>query len=307
MKRYIVSGLLLAFLLTGCGNSDYKKAMDLHEDGKYEEAIVLFLELGDYEDSAEKVIACNYGIALNFYNSGDYATAMNLFTTLGDYKDSAEKVLDCQYHIAVDAYESEDYVTALNLFTTLGDYSDAVKYRLEAAWKALHAYIVEHGEKLESTTKLSYVNKTGSGQIIQTDLAIVSTNPEQLILYNGNKIEIIGIMNFSDLALTITRGKPEAPFQISTKLTGLGTVSNTSGDGILNISSATVNTQLNPSNYLYYYTDIYGKSHSETEMDSTSRAALQEHYTYMIEGVSAILGQTGLGISMADLGFSAMG
>ena len=69
MKRYIVSGLLLAFLLTGCGNSDYKKAMVLYEDGKYEEAIVLFLELGDYEDSAEKVIACNYGIALNFYNS----------------------------------------------------------------------------------------------------------------------------------------------------------------------------------------------------------------------------------------------
>lgn len=307
MKRCILMVIVLALLLTGCGNSDYNKAMDLYEDGKYEEAIVLFLELGDYEDSAEKVIACNYGIALNFYNSGDYATAMNLFTTLGDYEDSAEKVLDCQYHIAVNAYECEDYATALNLFTALGDYSDSAEYRLEAAWKALHSYIEENGEKLESTTKLSYVNKSGSGQIIQTDLATVSSNPEQLILYNGNKIEIMGIMNFSDLAITITRGNPEAKFQISTKMTGLGTENNTTGDGTLNISSATVNTQLNPSNYLYYYTDIYGKSHSETEMDSTSRAALQEHYTYMIAGVGEILDQTGLGITLADLGFTAMG
>ncbi|MBP3684167.1 MAG: tetratricopeptide repeat protein [Oscillospiraceae bacterium] len=307
MKKCILVVMVLVLLLTGCGNSDYNKAMDLYEAGNYEEAIVLFLELGDYEDSAEKVIACNYGIALNFYNSGDYATAMNLFTTLDDYEDSAEKALDCQYHIAVNAYESEDYATALNLFSALGDYSDSMEYRLEAAWKALHTYIIEHGEKIESTTKLSYVNKSGSGQIIQTDLAIVSTNPEQLILYNGNKIEVMGIMNFSDLAVTITRGNPEAQFQISTKLTGLGTENNTSGDGTFNISSATINTQLNPSNYLYYYTDIYGKSHSETEMDSTSRAALQEHYTYMIEGVSTILGQTGLGITLADLGFTAMG
>lgn len=244
---------------------------------------------------------------MSFYNNGDYETAMNLFTTLGDYKDSAEKVLDCQYNMAVIAYESEDYISAMKQFAALKDYKDSVEYRLEVAWKALHTYIEEHGEKLESTTKLSYVNKSGSGQIIQTDLATVSTNPEQLILYNGNKIEIMGIMNFSDLAITITRGNPEAKFQISTKLTGLGTENNTTGDGTFNISSATKNTQLNPSNYLYFYTDIYGKSHSETEMDSTSRAALQEHYTYVLEGVSAILGQTGLGITLADLGFTAMG
>lgn len=307
MKRCIVMGIVFALLLAGCGSSDYDKAMALYDDGKYEEAIVLFLELGDYENSAEMVIGCNYGIALNYYNSGDYETAMNLFTTLGEYEDSAEKVLDCQYHIAVNTYDSKDYIAALRLFTALGDYADAAEYRLESAWKALHAYIENNGEKLESTTKLSYVNKSGSGQIIQTDLATVSSNPEQLILYNGNKIEIMGIMNFSDLAITITRGNPKAQFQISTKLTGLGTENNTSSDGTFNIASATINTQLNPSNYLYFYTDIYGKSHSETEMDSTSRAALQEHYTYVIEGVSTILDQTGLGITLADLGFTAMG
>ena len=306
MKKCILTGIVLALLLTGCGNSNYKKAMALYEDGKYEEAIVLFLELGDYEDSAEKVTACNYGIAVNFYNSGDYETAMNLFTTLGDYEDSAQKIQDCRYQIAVKACESEDYVTALNLFIMLCDYRDAAECRLETAWKALRAYIAEHGEQLESTTKLSYVNKSSNMQTVQTDLALVSSNPEQLILYNGNKIDTMGIVNFSDLAITITRGQPEAAFQMSSKLTGLGTISETNGDGLLNISSATENTQLNPGNYLYFYTDIYGKSHSETELDATGRAALQEHYTYLLEGITAILEQTGLGITLSDLGFTAM-
>ena len=85
------------------------------------------------------------------------------------------------------------------------------------------------------------------------------------------------------------------------------TVSQTSGDGVLHIDSATENTQLSPENYLYFYTDIYGKSHSEREMDATSHAALKEHYAYLIQGISAIIQQTGLGITMADLGFGAMG
>ena len=266
----LILSLVILVMITGCDSTDYKKAVSLYESGKYEEAIEMFEELGDYEDSAEKV-------------------------------------LDCQYNMAVIAYESEEYISAIKQFAPLKDFKDSAEYRLEATWRALHAYIEANGEDLESTVRLSYVNKSGNGQIIQTDLATVSTNPEQLILYNGNKIEIMGIMNFSDLAITITRGNPEAQFQISTKMTGLGTENNTTGDGTFNISSATINTQLNPSNYLYFYTDIYGKSHSETEMDSTSRAALQEHYTYVLEGVSAILGQTGLGITLADLGFTAMG
>lgn len=270
MKRCILMVVVLALLLVGCGNSDYDKAMALYEEGKYGEAIALFQKLGEYEDSAEMII-------------------------------------ECQYALAVKAFDDEEYALALNYFTGLENYKDSKEYRMEASWRALHAYIENNGEKLESTTKLSYVNKSGSGQIIQTDLATVSSNPEQLIFYNGNKIEVMGIMNFSDLAITITRGNPEAQFQISTKMTGLGTENNTTGDGTFNISSATINTQLNPSNYLYFYTDIYGKSHSETEMDATSRAALQEHYTYVFEGVSAILGQTGLGITLADLGFNAMG
>lgn len=306
MKRYIVLGLLLAFLLTGCGNSDYKKAMTLYEEGNYEEAMVLFTELTDYEDSAQKVLDCRYMMAVDAYENREYASAIVIFTELRDYKDCEERILDCQYMMAVEAYKKEDYASALNYFTALKDYKDADEYRMESAWKALHAYIQENGEKLDSATKLSYVHKNESGQIIQTDLATVASNPEQLIFYNGNKVEVMGIMHFSDLAITITRGDPEAAFQISSNLTGLGTVSKKSGDGVLNISSATENTQLNPNNYLYYYTDIFGKSHSETEMDPTDRAAVQERYMYVLEGVSAILGQTGLGISLADLGFSAM-
>ena len=50
-------------LLTGCKGSKYEKAMDLFENEKYEEALAIFDELGDYENAEEKAAHSRLQIA----------------------------------------------------------------------------------------------------------------------------------------------------------------------------------------------------------------------------------------------------
>ena len=85
--------VLTAFLLLpGCRSSDYRTASAYLEEGSYAQAREVFLSLGDYEDSAEKVLACDYGLADALLAQGNYEEAIAAFGALNGYGDSAEKV-----------------------------------------------------------------------------------------------------------------------------------------------------------------------------------------------------------------------
>lgn len=121
MKRYILMVVVLALLLTGCKSNDYEKAVALHEEGKYEEAIVLFLELEDYKDSADRLQDCynavNYENATTAFIGGDYQKAIALYRKLGDYKDSTEKLKEC--YITVHGEDMYNLVSSLKVGNTL--------------------------------------------------------------------------------------------------------------------------------------------------------------------------------------------
>lgn len=92
-KTSIFIGVILSLILlfqSGCSNSDYEKAKSLFNSGNYNEAIVAFQQLGDYEDSAEMVKECQYQLALQAINNHKYEEALNILTTIADYKDSEE-------------------------------------------------------------------------------------------------------------------------------------------------------------------------------------------------------------------------
>lgn len=101
MKK-ILTGLLLAamlFVLSGCDSKDYKTAEELFAAGDYEAAAVLYRELGDYSDSAEKGKLCEYELAEALRLAGDHAAAREAFLALGDYSDSAEKAKACGWEL----------------------------------------------------------------------------------------------------------------------------------------------------------------------------------------------------------------
>lgn len=107
--------------------NDYKydKATSLAAEGNYTEAITLFTELGDYEDSAEKVKECSYNNALALEEDESFAKAAALFKALGDYKDSAIRNKACIYGEASGALEKGNYDEATKLFKTIKDYGDS--------------------------------------------------------------------------------------------------------------------------------------------------------------------------------------
>lgn len=109
MKKFLlcVISLVLVCSLCGCNSSDYNRAQELCEKGNYEDALDIFEELGDYEDSNEMVVSCNYEIAKLLFEEGTYEDALDIFEALGDYKDSAALFSSCLYEwLALETCET---------------------------------------------------------------------------------------------------------------------------------------------------------------------------------------------------------
>lgn len=135
MKKAItlILTITLCLSLCACGKAgDYEAAVALMDAGNYEEAIVAFTELGDYEDSAQKLEECEnilaYAEAIALFEAEQYEDALAIFTALGDYQDSLEKKLECEnalaYQNALDLIASGDYENAYTTLVGLGDYKD---------------------------------------------------------------------------------------------------------------------------------------------------------------------------------------
>lgn len=107
----------------------YNKAVTLLESGSYDEAISSFMELGDYKDSADKVIeagnAKEYKAAELLLDSGDYENAITAFEALGNYSDSADRIKECYYDLGSNALDESNYDTAISNFEKASDYSDS--------------------------------------------------------------------------------------------------------------------------------------------------------------------------------------
>lgn len=91
----VVAVVLTAVLMpTYINYSKYSAAMQLFENGEYEQAMVAFQNLGDFKDSQAMVEKCtkqpDYDAAMQLYYDGKYAEATWAFEKLGDYEDSAE-------------------------------------------------------------------------------------------------------------------------------------------------------------------------------------------------------------------------
>ena len=137
-KAYLLLLLVLvvALLFTGCDSSDYKKAMEMYENGEYADAAPIFEGLGDYEDSAEMAKVCNYEVAKTLLADGSFDEAKAAFAELGDYEDSANYVMECDYSKAAALLESGDYEGAIALFDTIKDFKDSAD-KIKEANKAI--------------------------------------------------------------------------------------------------------------------------------------------------------------------------
>lgn len=94
----------------------YNRATDLYNAGMYAEAMQLYEKIVYYEDSSEKIIACEegiieneYQIVISLYEDGNYEAALYNFRLRPDYKDSEKYILECERALIREA-EINEYV-----------------------------------------------------------------------------------------------------------------------------------------------------------------------------------------------------
>ncbi len=125
----------------------YKKGEKLLASEDYDEAIVVFEELGDYkaakghiqeakEQIKEQALAKKYEQAENLSANGDYDKAIEVFKELEEYKDAKERILETAYKKGENLYAEGKTAEAAMAFGKAGDYADA-KERSFALWDTI--------------------------------------------------------------------------------------------------------------------------------------------------------------------------
>ena len=133
--------------------ADYAKAVSVLESKSYNEAKQLFTELGDFEDSKERIEYCDnalaYEDAMTDYKAGRYHEAVEKFGAINSFEDASDMVRKCLDNISLEdarAYmEKGEYSKAIsslelifdtsignitelkNLCNNMIDYNDAIK------------------------------------------------------------------------------------------------------------------------------------------------------------------------------------
>ncbi len=126
----------------------YNSALELIESKNYTEAIEIFTELGEYQDSQEKIKECKYQNALLLIDAEDYTEAKSLLEELNGYNSDIEtKIQICDYSIAKRYLEKGKYDKAQELFTALKDYGDSKEMIKECSYKKALSLI--EGKKYE--------------------------------------------------------------------------------------------------------------------------------------------------------------
>jgi len=135
LKNIFVALICAAALLfaAGCENyNSYKAAVELFENGQYEEAAGAFDALGDYKDASERADAARdkiYEAAELLFGQSEYEKAIEKFSKLGGYRDAPGRIETIKKQIAYEAavalMEQGEYEEAAKRFTELGAYKDA--------------------------------------------------------------------------------------------------------------------------------------------------------------------------------------
>lgn len=149
----------------------YNQAYELAENGRYDEGISLFSELGDYQDCSQQITyytarqaeeseayeyakycydslasfrdakdrsealwSSLYTKALSLQESGEYDESIYLFSVLVGYKDSDQQVI---YSSALQAEMNGDHEWAKEQYDSLGTFRDSTA-RGNAIWKGLY-------------------------------------------------------------------------------------------------------------------------------------------------------------------------
>lgn len=307
MRRFAI-GILLSVLLlslTACDSADYKKAQKLYDAGDYLSAQMKFESLGDYEDSAEKVLLCRYAQANEALENKAYESAASQFEALGQYEDAEEKCIESRGLYAEQLREQGEYQAAREQWQLVPESVEQKMQLCRIAWEMLREYLAEEG-----TVEIKD-NQYDVAESIQVESVcqISKQGKDVVATVHSNETQSFGILNVKYITVTDTTvtfgGKQHLP-ELSAKAehtfsgkNGGSTFQNV-GTAFWDVTTYTADTVITWDEYIHIT--------AEGEMDDTRSApAFDErvcaHQGLIVSCLEKILYDSDLGLALADLGF----
>ncbi len=114
----------------------YSEAKLLLKNEQYIDAINKFYILGDFQDSQEQIQFAKYKLAIKLFEEGDYDAAKSIFIELENYEESSSyletiekeqlvQLTENMYNEASDLLENKEYEKALERFSLILGYEDS--------------------------------------------------------------------------------------------------------------------------------------------------------------------------------------
>lgn len=135
-KGVIIGGIcLIVVILAAVGitnaiklkkiNDQYIKAEQLCDNQEYDQALEIYLKLGNYKDAVDKIKEVHYLKAEKLCKDQEYDQAIEEYSHLGEYKDAVDKIKEVHYLKAEKLYEENNLLEAAEEYRNASDYKDA--------------------------------------------------------------------------------------------------------------------------------------------------------------------------------------
>ncbi|MCH5192348.1 MAG: zinc-ribbon domain-containing protein [Oscillospiraceae bacterium] len=111
----------------------YNNASKLYENADYDDAEVIFSQLGDFKRSEDYVTKCRYKKALVLMNKELYPEAADAFSSLDGYADSDPLARECMLRIAESYEDDGSFDAAMSVYAAAGKAELAEKTALRKA------------------------------------------------------------------------------------------------------------------------------------------------------------------------------
>jgi len=133
----------------------YLYGIQLIDQKEYKKAIGVFSELGEYLDSQNRIKECHYKTGLQFQKEKDYDSAIKEFQKSGNYEDSKKRINQCYYKTGLQLMGKKMYEDAIELFGKSGDYSKSKDRIKECHYKIGLQYLKDksYEEAIEEFTQ----------------------------------------------------------------------------------------------------------------------------------------------------------
>lgn len=123
-----------------------------------------FAKLGDFLDAKSNYLACceaDYETAVSYLNNNSSGLAHALFVDLGDYSDSAKQAaaIEAEYAKAETLLAEGKHAEAISIYTRLGTYADS-EQKQHAALLAIAEELLAEGKYDEAVEQFTALNET---------------------------------------------------------------------------------------------------------------------------------------------------